>query len=764
MRPMRYVNWLRWGIIGGLFLIPFVPFVISDVGSTIQHGFYLPFSNLFFPFIVGKNLFFRVIVELIFGLYVLLALREPKYRPHPSLLLYAVGAFVVWMGLATFFSVDLVKSFWSNFERMDGYITVLHVAALFVIAATVLTVDKLWYRFFHTTVAASALMGIDALLQLTHAIPISSQSGARIDTTFGNAIYVAVYMLFHMFLSLYLMLRERGLLVQVYLGIVWVLQFVALFFSGTRGAFLGVVGGHILVALYIVVFAPRKEYAVLRTVSMGFLGLMVVIAGAFFALKDSAFVKQSNTLNRIASISLTDTTTMSRFTLWRDMAIPGAMERPVFGWGQENFNFVFNKYYTPNMYGQEAWFDRTHNEFLDWFVAGGVVPFLLYIAFFGLAAAAVWRSSLSVPEQAVFMGVLAAYAFNNMTVFHDLMSFALFFLVLAFCHSLSERHHPRLWLSKPVGDHGLAIAAPLVGLVTLYVLWGVNMPAYARGTSLVHAIQSQQGVTNAQGQVVAAPKDPRTNLAEFAQALAGTWPYAPIGRQEATEQMLTYAANSVAPSSTASPQLKQEFLSAAYDAGTKLLVDRPGDARLELFFATFLAQVGRIDESIAHLQAALALSPQKQQILMQLGTTYLQAGNRDAALATLKKAYDLEPRYETARIIYAGGLYVAGQTAAADALITEGFGATIVDNDQLLQVYTNAKLYDRVIAIRKLRVDQDPKNFEKHFSLAQAYFAAGKKAETIAELKMVAQLRPDMAASMQQIIGQIESGALKPGQ
>jgi len=44
------------------------------------------------------------------------------------------------------------------------------------------------------------------------------------------------------------------------------------------------------------------------------------------------------------------------------MAWEGVKEKPLLGWGQENFNLVFNKYYEPSLYGQEVWFDRVHNE------------------------------------------------------------------------------------------------------------------------------------------------------------------------------------------------------------------------------------------------------------------------------------------------------------------------------------------------------------------------------------------------------------------
>jgi O-antigen ligase len=130
------------------------------------------------------------------------------------------------------------------------------------------------------------------------------------------------------------------------------------------------------------------------------------------------------------------------------MAIPGALERPVFGWGQENFSYVFNKYYQPSMFDQEQWFDRTHDEFLDWFVAGGIPAFYsIYPSSCSLSGRLCAPAEL--PEQAALLGSLAAYGFSNLTVFHDLMSFIYFFLIMAFAHGLSQNPLPRwIFLSK----------------------------------------------------------------------------------------------------------------------------------------------------------------------------------------------------------------------------------------------------------------------------------------------------------------------------
>src|SRR6266446_4451520 len=113
---MNYTSILRWILLVGIALVPFIAFIISGNGW---------FPSTFFPFITGKNFTFRILVELLLLAYVVLALKDPKYRPKSSLIMWTACAFVLWMALATVFSVDPIKSFWSNFERMDGYITLL---------------------------------------------------------------------------------------------------------------------------------------------------------------------------------------------------------------------------------------------------------------------------------------------------------------------------------------------------------------------------------------------------------------------------------------------------------------------------------------------------------------------------------------------------------------------------------------------------------------------------------------------------------------
>ena len=338
-----------------------------------------------------------------------------------------------------------------------------------------------------------------------------------------------------------------------------------------------------------------------------------------------------------------------------------------------------------------------------------------------------------------------------------------FFALLGFLHSVSRRELPgSVALSRPMSEHTLAVVAPVAALVVLVGAWSFNAPALARASALVSALQTQVAGRNSSGIVVGVPRDPKDNLADFQTALGpAMWPGNPLGIQESTEQLAQFVSG-LAPQSSVAPQLKSDAFVLAKSALDALRASRQGDARLELFEAMLLGQFGQIGDAIAHLQKALEYSPKKQQILIQLGLTYLQGGDAQSALTVLKQAFESEPRFDAARNYYAAALYATGQPAQADALLREQYGSTVVDNPQLLQVYMSLKLYPQAIAIWQKRVDLNPSDVQTLLGLASVYFASGDKQSTIALLQKIAKLQPAAALEMQNLIKQIQDGTLKP--
>ena len=354
---------LKYLIIAGIFFMPVIPFIVAD--------------SMFFPFITGKNFVFRILVEIIFGLWVLLALKNSTYRPSFSWVMVAVFSFIAIIAVADIFGENPFKSFWSNFERMEGLVGLLHLGAYFLVAGMVLNTKKLWWWLANISVVASVIMGIYGIFQILGDLVIH-QGGMRVDGTFGNAAYLAVYMLFNVFITAVLLARWRGSswVRYMYIGAL-LLQLYILFETATRGTILGLAGGMLLSAFLVAIFG--REYPRIRKASIALIVVVLLSTSALFAARNTDFVRNDMVLSRLASISLSAGS--SRFTIW-SMAIEGFKEHPVLGWGQENFNYVFNKYYKPSLYADEPWFDRAHDIFFDWLIAGGILGLVGYLSMF----------------------------------------------------------------------------------------------------------------------------------------------------------------------------------------------------------------------------------------------------------------------------------------------------------------------------------------------------------------------------------------------
>ena len=75
----------------------------------------------------------------------------------------------------------------------------------------------------------------------------------------------------------------------------------------------------------------------------------------------------------------------ARYIVWK-MAWNGFLERPILGWGLENFNVTFGKHFDSKLYlreyGGEIWFDRAHNIVLDTLINSGIVGLISYLSIF----------------------------------------------------------------------------------------------------------------------------------------------------------------------------------------------------------------------------------------------------------------------------------------------------------------------------------------------------------------------------------------------
>lgn len=636
---------LRWGVIGGLYLIPFLPLIVA--------------SQSYFPFITGKNFAFRALVEIVFALWLILLIRDKDYRPRASYLLWSVVALLGVTTLATIFSVNPYRSFWSNYERMGGLISLLHVGAYFVVLISVLKTKLAWLRLALVNMGANWIIIIYGLLQLAGKLEIH-QGGVRLDATLGNAAYLAVYLLFNIFILVYLVFNSREVVWRSLFIITAFFNFVLLYYTATRGALLGLVVG-VLVSLMLFVFFGGGK---LRKLSLGLLIALFALGGVFWLAKDSNFVTSSPVLSRFASISLTEATTESRFLIW-NMSLQGFKENPVLGWGPENYSQVFSKYYNPLMWRQEPWFDRSHNIFLDWLIDAGLLGLLVYLSLFAFAFYYIWRQREKLGYGAyVLVGLLVAYLFQNIFVFDNLISYILFFSLLAYLHHLSsDKNEEEVGDVKQLknykqikrqdtSDGALAPVVSVVVVIILFVgLYYFNYQPYIVSRDLIKAIHPQL-------------LNPEQSLEMFNSIFNRNT----FGSGEAREQLVNKSYG-ILSNPQISNETKMAYAKLVDEQAEKHLSLYQNDARSNLLLGSFYSMTNRPERGFALLQQAVNLSPKKQPILIELATAYVRAENANLALATAKQAYDLNNNYPEARKMYAIVAFLTGQNNLGQELI-----------------------------------------------------------------------------------------------
>ncbi|MFA7302325.1 MAG: O-antigen ligase family protein [Candidatus Paceibacterota bacterium] len=705
--------------LGALFLVPFTPLIVAE-------GF-------FFPFITGKAFFFRTLVEIAIAAWVVLALLDAEYRPRFSWLGAAALAFVVWMFVADLFAINVVKAFWSNFERMEGWVFLAHLLGFFFAASNVLRVEKKWRAWFLTSLAVGLVVIVYALLQLSGAAAIH-QGSTRIDASFGNSAYLAIYLLFSVFVALWLALTEKQAWLKWSLIALAVVQGILVVFTETRGTVLGLAAALFLAALLTVLTTGKQA----RVYAVGAAMLLVLLAGSFYLARDSAFVQGHHTLQRVASISLADGQT--RFTIW-SMALQGVAERPVVGWGQEGFNYVFNKYYDPSLYGQESWFDRAHNVYIDWLTAGGVPAFLLYVALFVSAVVLLWRTAeLSRAERIALTAALVGYAIHNLFVFDNLYSYIYFFAILALIDSQVSRPTSLETLPELSESDGAVFALPIAAVVALALVWYVNIANMQTASRLIVALSpSPQGVAG--------------NIQAFQDLLATP----SFAAQEIREQLVSFA-SAVAGEASVTDDEKRQALTLAITEMQKHAEQYPGDARVRLQLSYAYRAAGDLQNALREVLVAAELSPNKQEMLTEAGALAWDLGKTEDTQRYFARAYALNPQAVRLAAYAAAGHFAVGDTAAANKILLDAYGTTVVDDNILAIAYYRTKQWERLAGLWKLRAEKPGASAKTWFSLAAAYYLAGDSASSIATIRKTMALFPDTKAAGTAAIQQIQSG------
>ena len=375
--PSRPIERVALGVVWiGIGLALLIPFVISGESAffpLVVNGQFVLFPPTIFPFLVGKELLFRCIVEIVLVAWTVLAVVNPAYRPRRSLLLGLLGLALAVALVSALAGVSTSRSLFSTYERMGGVVGQAH---WFVFALVLVSVVRMaeWRTLLNASLAAGMVMALWALGQYYDVGALlwegAKEGYGRVTATLGNPIHLGAYLLVNALVATGFLVESLtrkttpgregetdagtsgdrvgvvpALLARLFWAFGAFLSAWVVTLTAARSAFLGLAAGVAAVA-FLFSFLERGRVRLLAgtlaTVLAAVPVLFAVMVATYERDADSQRIRSANPLIE-RTLSFSKLTVETRLAAW-DAAAEGFLAKPLFGWGPENYIVVLGRH------------------------------------------------------------------------------------------------------------------------------------------------------------------------------------------------------------------------------------------------------------------------------------------------------------------------------------------------------------------------------------------------------------------------------------
>ncbi len=769
----------------GLFLALLLPLVV------------LPSQLYLFQF--GKVAIFRIIMEIIAIFYILLAAAEPKYRPRWGMLELSIAIFVGVYFLTSLTGVNFWRSWWGTTERMGGFFSFIHYWIFFIIAGSVFKNREDWKKLFIVSITASILSSLYAVGQSTYfdrnfftwlkgVKPSVYETLFKFTTkdffiiiddwrpfgTIGNAGPFASYVLFNIFFTLYILASKIKIYYKTAFAIVLLVLFGGLLVSGTRGAYLGLAGGFAAFTLTYIFFSAGKKTKLFSRI---ILIILICASGYVWLNKEAAWVKKNYVLLRFTSIFSVGSE--GRVWAW-ESAWQGLKDKPLLGYGPENFNVAFNQYFNPlhfTGYGSTTWFDRAHNVFLEILTTMGAIGLTSYLSIFAALYYILFKNRRYARNELAVFGLLfafpVAYFIQNMFWFDDFSTYLMLFLFLAFASSffnntegfetkVSRLESLKARISKLFDppfrqrrfeDNFKSFFAAIILLIGASIYWGNIRPWIFQDKLIFAAAAFSVNANDA--------------FSWYRDAMAQS---AYLGRYEAYKRLGEYAINTYAnklPDAPAEQEIFKDNLDFAISELKKAVAENSSDAQFYLLLGriynkaySFTRYPAYLEDGLKTLKKGVELSPKRQTLLYEYGQAYVFKKDYAKAVEVFRYAKDLYPDVAVSHWYLGMALSNAGNFSAAkesvEKAISLGYSYREVKNIfSMAPIYIGLKDYKKAEKLYLDALAVEPGNVRAHILLALTYKELGDKENARKMAEKAMELDPSFAVEGRKFIEEL---------
>jgi O-antigen ligase/tetratricopeptide (TPR) repeat protein len=751
-------------------------------------------------------------------------------------------------------SVSPWRSWWGDFARMGGMFSQLHLLAYFFVLVQVIRRERDWLILFTSSLFFGVFMGLSGLIQyLGLHFTYRLEEGQRLHGTTGNAIWFASLMVMNFFIAFwFLSWKDKatvyslaakcwlflligmdvvlliidawnigsgpGVLVSglsllpiaifaaalhaaslcwfflrrsVAAGVLFFLLLCGfylfwLYQSETRGAMVGLVGALALLSIFYVFTGTGR---LIRWAGLALLLLALIVPSVIWIQRQSSWVQRHPPMVRLTQLSVQDILA-ARFWAWK-ASITATWDRPLFGWGPENYSIAFDRHFPPqiiNTWESMPWFDRAHNIFLDISTTTGVLGLSCFLLFYLLAFAFLLRLWFRTkdPTNSLLVGaLLLSYLIQGLASFDTINTEVLVYLLLAYVVWLYQRGHqplPEKSMAQPplpeISARGLlCIGAAIVVLLPIH--WYAVKKPYESNLFLNQAVQYSKAVDQGSG------KSGIVYWRETLDLFQRASDYQTMGRYLVREELANYTSDLVGMEDA--PQAAKVAAAGQAIALLQESVQQdPRDARRYMYLASLVnrcfgvlrssdpAQArALLEKNLELLRMAEQLSPARPQVYFEMGQTLARLGRYADQAAAIEKGIALNPPLAGARyfdaVVKGPNLdllfaYVAGGNDEAAAKQWQkikllSISLTRSNYDQLATLYASRKQYEAIIRLYKEELAQMPDDPQLLAQLATAYREAGDLEQARQTALKAAALAPGSGPSIQAFLESLKTAA-----
>ena len=385
------------------FLINYFPkFLYLGVFAILCTPFVV-FFEVFYPYTVPKALWVQTLNWIMLSIYLcgIILNKElyVRYKPKLNFIFYLYLTYILLYILSSIFGDDFNFSFFGEFQRMNGLYWHLHTLIFLLILSACSNINKFFYNLFSFIFFTGFIFATFYILEyykiFYFEMPGYSDPTRAVFTT-GNPGFAGFYMMLIFFIGFGLfkvnyvnipfsLLRlnqikylHKFYMYYFYVSITMFLLLYAIILTASRSVIPGLLFG-IIMYVFLLFFSFRNQISqrnlikIICVIILIFISivLLFLVTGIIDTSMDR-FVNIFNNQRESGDMGLS-----SRLSNV-NVSIKAFFERPLLGYGMNNYIIPYNKFVIPSQI--TTWeMDNAHNIFLNILSTGGILTLLTYL-------------------------------------------------------------------------------------------------------------------------------------------------------------------------------------------------------------------------------------------------------------------------------------------------------------------------------------------------------------------------------------------------